>query len=621
MEFLSNEVREVVLKQDQNLIEDVDLIETIINTKENSEEAVISKVSSYIKKNGADKSLAFLVGLINFAALIRVKSRKSIKLIISHITKEFDVNWRDFICNHTYFMDDRWIPNISYTEIFEKMLQNMDLVREKNLPYQNIFDVFSEDEKISISLMNDDLDLLQTTLVAENLTTDLYYHNNKRVLLFPFNNRSEIKYIQLAAYFGSPRCFKYLLLNDSIPYHDTHQSFAPLGKFAIAGGSNEIVQLVNQNGETFSDCLKVAIAYHHFDLINWIMTNFKEEDIHYSHCLMNFNNAAFFYFVSTGMSIYDEMKDPCGRSPLIWASINGDFNLVRYLVDKGVDVNIQDANANTAFTVSAERGHLSILQYLSEKGADIFLHEAPYAVADAPLNSAAQNGFTKIVKFLVEKGTDVDPEIKNYEMTPLIYAAENDHIDIMKFLIEHGADVNKKLKNGTTPLLRAAMHANYETIKFLIEKGADIRAVYSNGDNVLLSASAHCSVKVFRYLLSLGADINVVNDIKQTVLHYAAIHGNLELIKELIERGFNVNVKDANGSTPLHWASRNGNKDACDLLINAGADQNITNNKGEKPTFSYKKKKLLDMILMGFFEPDDFEEEFIDDFDEEINDE
>ena len=75
--------------------------------------------------------------------------------------------------------------------------------------------------------------------------------------------------IDHAAFYGSLKCFKYLLLNSK----DQSQQLA---KYAVAGGNTEIIHICEQNKKKFLGTLKVAIYYHQNDIAQWIFENEKD---------------------------------------------------------------------------------------------------------------------------------------------------------------------------------------------------------------------------------------------------------------------------------------------------------------------------------------------------------
>jgi hypothetical protein len=79
--------------------------------------------------------------------------------------------------------------------------------------------------------------------------------------------------------------------------------------------------------------------------------------------------------------------------------LNGRLEVVKYLVEKGVDFRARD---NEAVRWASESGHLEVVKYLIEKGAD-FKADNNYAI-----RHASDNGHLKVTKYLVEMGAPED---------------------------------------------------------------------------------------------------------------------------------------------------------------------------------------------------------------------
>ncbi|KAF8522653.1 hypothetical protein JB92DRAFT_3268881, partial [Gautieria morchelliformis] len=78
---------------------------------------------------------------------------------------------------------------------------------------------------------------------------------------------------------------------------------------------------------------------------------------------------------------------------------------VRFLIEKGADVNAQGGHYGSALQTAASRHHDAIVQLLIEKGADVNVQGGHYGNA---LQTAALQGDDTIVQLLIEKGADVN---------------------------------------------------------------------------------------------------------------------------------------------------------------------------------------------------------------------
>ncbi|ANF46520.1 ankyrin repeat domain-containing protein [Priestia megaterium] len=118
----------------------------------------------------------------------------------------------------------------------------------------------------------------------------------------------------------------------------------------------------------------------------------------------------------------------------------GDINLVKKLI--GDD--IETLNTMTAFGtwlhVAAKKGHFQIVEYLVEKGIDV---NAKGGTFDASaLNLAAGSGNLAIVRYLIESGAELDVSLA--KRNPLFGAIYGGHKEVVKYLVEKGIDISIK---------------------------------------------------------------------------------------------------------------------------------------------------------------------------------
>lgn len=302
-----------------------------------------------------------------------------------------------------------------------------------------------------------------------------------------------------------------------------------------------------------------------------------------------------------------------GMSDMKTAIQNGDLMLVKSMIEGNKD--LLEIRIDTYFTplnFASLEGKTDIVKYLVEKGADINTRDRE---GSNPLQNAAIKGYFDIVKILVEKGSDVNYKDDN-DVTPLHFACMSGNYELVKYLIDKGANVRAVSKAGREPIFEAAWGGNLEMLKFLESKGADLKGINSNGNTPLHFASRNGSKELIEYILSKGYDINQKNNAGQapivwavagnspevigflidkgaeiapeecmtgnscsidgtTILHQAMYANNPEIVKLLIKRKAPLNVIDSNGSTPLMIAVNRGSDDIAQLLLDNGADPDI----------------------------------------------
>jgi len=130
-----------------------------------------------------------------------------------------------------------------------------------------------------------------------------------------------------------------------------------------------------------------------------------------------------------GCSYYIDDEEN-GDEDLIEATKNGNIELVKELIDAGVDVNLQDEDEETALILASVEGHIEIVKLLIEAGADLNIKSRYGKTA---LMWTSQYGHTEIVKLLIDAGVDLN--IKDIDgKTALDFASDKGHTEIVKLL-------------------------------------------------------------------------------------------------------------------------------------------------------------------------------------------
>jgi len=220
---------------------------------------------------------------------------------------------------------------------------------------------------------------------------------------------------------------------------------------------------------------------------------------------------------------------PDGTSALVLAIENVHFELAKYLVEQGADVN------------AAAQGWtpLIMLEYVRRPNTGKGL---------PPPESNDTVTSMELAKILLDHGADVnarqtkeiDDRQRNNQnrigATAFFLAAKHADVPMMKFLVEHGADPLIKTKDGVTPLAVAA--------------GVGI---FNVGESAGTNEEALEAVKL---AYDLGSkDVNAADDYGYTALHGAALRGSPDIVKFLVDKGADFNVKTRDEDwTPLRIA-------------------------------------------------------------------
>jgi ankyrin repeat protein len=154
---------------------------------------------------------------------------------------------------------------------------------------------------------------------------------------------------------------------------------------------------------------------------------------------------------------------PFGPTALVKAASDGNLGLIQTLLTKGVVLDAE--HGCRALEGAAGEGHPEIVKFLLEKGADI---NAGNEYDRTALMSAAIRGQVEIVRLLLDRGADVNAKDLR-DNTALIDAAWGGNPAVLKLLLGKAADVNAKNVHGETALKIAY---GDEIRKLLLEHGA-----------------------------------------------------------------------------------------------------------------------------------------------------
>jgi ankyrin repeat protein len=215
-----------------------------------------------------------------------------------------------------------------------------------------------------------------------------------------------------------------------------------------------------------------------------------------------------------------------GKTPLFKAIGNGSPEVVRFLIEKGADVNQKTGSyKKTALHIAAFFGRKEIVQLLIKKGARLNMKDDN---GETPLFSNIRCGSLDILEELLKAGAKVDEANASYE-TPLHHV---DSLEKATLLFKYGATI-KKDENGWTPLHQAVLDGKKDLVDLFLAKGAQINEPTNSG---------------------------------KTPLHLASEIGKREIVEFLLEKNALVDVTDIQGQTPVQLAFEYGFKEIVALL-------------------------------------------------------
>ncbi len=135
---------------------------------------------------------------------------------------------------------------------------------------------------------------------------------------------------------------------------------------------------------------------------------------------------------------------------LFEASAAGEFDTIANLVYTHPEaINFYSEDGFTPLGLACYFGHYEIARYLVLKGADVNM-PSNNGFKVYPLHSAAAGNYTDIARMLLENNAEINVK-QQAGATALHAAAQNGNIDFLILLLSNGADVNIRMEGGKLP--------------------------------------------------------------------------------------------------------------------------------------------------------------------------
>ena len=253
------------------------------------------------------------------------------------------------------------------------------------------------------------------------------------------------------------------------------------------------------------------------------------------------------------------------------AARSGDLKRVRELLNSNPGLlNEKDSKGFTPIHCAVVGAKIEVVRFLVEKGADL---DAKNKNGLSPLFTALDRGRNSIAAVLIDNGADLN--FRGYLGRNLLHmAARSGNVSVARLLLDKGIDVNSVDSGGFTPLGLSFIAAQESTARLLIDRGGSLNALkpesdeYQNHLNDMINRGKSGILKI---MLDLSDKINYMDYKGRNLMHRAAASGQLDIVNVLINKGMNVNKKDYTGRTPLYYAAKHGFENIVDLLLSKDA--------------------------------------------------
>jgi ankyrin repeat protein len=173
-------------------------------------------------------------------------------------------------------------------------------------------------------------------------------------------------------------------------------------------------------------------------------------------------------------------------NPIQNAVVANDLEMVRFLLERGVDPDGRTDGGMTALLYLPGRAGLDMARLLVQAGGDV--------------NAVMVSGDS----VLLDAGAEPDL-LDSMGIGALASACETDSLALVRLLVERGADLEQRDYAGQTPLAYAVGQGRREIASFLIDSGANVNATDNSGQAVILRAKARDDQAMVDLLIAEGA--------------------------------------------------------------------------------------------------------------------
>nr|XP_014282184.1 putative ankyrin repeat protein RF_0381 isoform X1 [Halyomorpha halys] len=374
-----------------------------------------------------------------------------------------------------------------------------------------------------------------------------------------------------------------LLINVSVVKTWTDEMLIKSGKIplfmicALPDVSPETVRVVLEAGTVNVDiqgdsnitALMIASSRGNLDVVKFLVENGA-----------NVNNTAFMTFESVGilgdrfrfLKLFSSKNisvppTVIHTSALVAAVYEGHPHILEYLIKCGADVNVMDQGW-TALNNAVSTGKMDMLKILLQGGIDVNSKDIMGATA---LHTVAKNNDTESAKLLLHYGANVNAT-DYFGWTPLHVAAffsRNASKAMIELLLAFGGDVNATTDDEFSPLNLVEAGQNIYFLEYLM-KNHDILNSAIDHVEIQEMDSNEEHAEVVRFLLNQGADLDHQDNLLGwTILHWATSSGDLRVTKMLIEEFGAVMTGSKLGMTPFGTAKHFGMKSVVEYFSTA----------------------------------------------------
>lgn len=546
----------------------------IINLKENFIDSIFT-MCQFSFLNDHNRTCAYFIGLLIQNGHIPISYMRVITNTFKDpvTTSDTAMGWVFFLfgCCRKLNEDDPSLLNYLF-DTFESKITSFlkpayslfnELKEFRKTNFESIQN-FKFDTKLPIlnhAIQFDDAEFIQNYFSNPNNDVNMEYPIS---LFEPWCQKSSfykfiekpIRTIEMAALYGSVKCFKYLLLNGAKTDN--------CGPYAIDGGSIEIIRLVEQRKPFEMASLFQAVELHRYETFIWLFESkgfVSEENKNQSNNNNNNNN------INNNNNNSSTINYDGNNSNNINRNDNkGNKNGINNNDDDSNYTNITSGDSkNTVVNGADDYGGGDREDDLSEKYDE----------------SSGDNFDYGEVQFKLP--------IVRTNRTLLHSAAMSDSIECCVYILDRSLDdINVMNKFGFTPIMRAVANGSFEVARILMNTdGIDLQERGNSNSSLLHLAVKKDDVEMVK-LFSPFFDVNVTNSSNQTPIFIAALMNAIHCLRFFLENPkIDLSIRDNNMSLTCFVMAVFSRSLECAKILFDTNKFDVNDDKGQRTALSF----------------------------------
>lgn len=272
------------------------------------------------------------------------------------------------------------------------------------------------------------------------------------------------------------------------------------------------------------------------------------------------------------------------RTPLHTAALDGDTEMVRYLIFMGADSGLRDSAGGTALFSAAWFGYADICDLLLMSGADVLSRNR---AGENPLYIAALRGHASAVEVMLShcKANNINwqsAEVYGDGWTPLMAAAVADRQDVAKVLLQAACsdlclDCTREECEICKKSWRGQDRESITALTFDNTEGVVLKSqeCLKEGDTKDSRKKSTCTAEFSRNLSMKASPqiLNAQNRYGQTALHIAARRASVWFVVNLLHVGASADIRDEYKKKPVDIANNQNHTLVADIFMQWDAQQ------------------------------------------------